>query len=52
MRLDVNGLHMKSGNTLTKMFGVPEIVACCSRYLPLKTGDIVATGTPPGLAWA
>ena len=52
MRLDVNGLHMQSGNTLTMMFGVREIVAYCSRYLPLQPGDIVATRTPPGLAWA
>lgn len=52
MRLDVNGLHMQSDDTLTTMFGVREIVACCSRYLPLLPGNIVATRKPPGLAWA
>ncbi|MEP9354680.1 fumarylacetoacetate hydrolase family protein [Xanthobacter sp. KR7-65] len=49
MRLDVNGRRMQSGNTRTMIFGVKEIVAYCSRYMTLLPGDIIATGTPPGV---
>lgn len=49
MRLDVNGRRMQSGNTRTMIFGVREIVAYCSRYMTLLPGDIIATGTPPGV---
>ncbi len=49
MRLDVNGRRMQSGNTSTMIFGVQEIIAYCSRYMTLLPGDIIATGTPPGV---
>ncbi len=49
MRLTVNGQRMQSGNTRTMIFGVREIVAYCSRYMTLLPGDIIATGTPPGV---
>lgn len=49
MRLDVNGRRMQSGNTRTMIFDVREIVAYCSRYMTLLPGDIIATGTPPGV---
>lgn len=49
MRLEVNGRRMQSGNTRTMIFGVREIVAYCSRYMTLLPGDIIATGTPPGV---
>lgn len=49
MRLDVNGQRMQTGNTRTMIFGVREIVAYCSRYMTLLPGDIIATGTPPGV---
>ncbi|UJX44489.1 fumarylacetoacetate hydrolase family protein [Xanthobacter sp. YC-JY1] len=49
MRLDVNGRRMQSGNTRTMIFDVREIIAYCSRYMTLLPGDIIATGTPPGV---
>ncbi|MBP2150501.1 fumarylacetoacetate hydrolase family protein [Xanthobacter flavus] len=49
MRLDVNGRRMQSGNTRTMIFGVRELIAYCSRYMTLLPGDIIATGTPPGV---
>jgi 2,4-didehydro-3-deoxy-L-rhamnonate hydrolase len=49
MWLDVNGVRMQSGNTRTMIFGVNELVSHCSRYMTLLPGDIIATGTPPGV---
>ncbi|MGR7995724.1 fumarylacetoacetate hydrolase family protein [Xanthobacter sp. ZOL 2024] len=49
MWLDVNGRRMQTGNTRTMIFSVQEIVAYCSRYMTLLPGDIIATGTPPGV---
>lgn len=49
LRLDVNGQRMQTGNTRTMIFSVQEIVAYCSRYMTLLPGDIIATGTPPGV---
>jgi 2-keto-4-pentenoate hydratase/2-oxohepta-3-ene-1,7-dioic acid hydratase in catechol pathway len=47
--LDVNGKRMQDGNTVTMVFGVAEIVAYCSRFMALEPGDIITTGTPPGV---
>jgi 2,4-didehydro-3-deoxy-L-rhamnonate hydrolase len=47
--LDVNGRRMQSGNTRTMVFSVAEIVAYVSRYMTLMPGDVIATGTPPGV---
>src|SRR6185436_19716262 len=49
MSLDVNGTRMQSGNTRTMVFGVAKIVSHVSHYMRLLPGDIIATGTPPGV---
>ena len=47
--LDVNGRRMQKGNTRTMIFGVTKLVSYCSRYMTLLPGDIIITGTPPGV---
>ncbi|WP_342643057.1 fumarylacetoacetate hydrolase family protein [Rhodoligotrophos ferricapiens] len=47
--LDLNGERMQSGTTATMIFGVAEIVAYLSNFMTLLPGDIIATGTPPGV---
>jgi len=47
--LDVNGRRTQNGNTATMIFSVAEIVAYCSRFMALEPGDIITTGTPPGV---
>jgi 2,4-diketo-3-deoxy-L-fuconate hydrolase len=49
MWLDVNGRRMQTGNTRTMIFGVAEIVSYVSRFMTLCPGDLIATGTPPGV---
>ncbi len=49
MALDVNGQRMQTGNTRTMIFGVAKIVSHVSQYMTLLPGDIIATGTPPGV---
>lgn len=49
MWLDVNGERMQSGNTRTMVFGVAKLVSYCSQFMTLLPGDIIATGTPPGV---
>ena len=49
MWLDVNGLRMQKGNTRTMIFGVAKLVSYCSQYMTLLPGDIITTGTPPGV---
>jgi 2,4-diketo-3-deoxy-L-fuconate hydrolase len=49
MALDVNGQRMQTGNTRTMIFGVAKIIAHVSQYMTLLPGDIIATGTPPGV---
>ena len=48
--LDVNGKRRQTGNTRTMIFGVPDLVADVSQYMTLLPGDIITTGTPPGVA--
>jgi 2-keto-4-pentenoate hydratase/2-oxohepta-3-ene-1,7-dioic acid hydratase in catechol pathway len=50
MWLDVNGERRQTGNTRTMIFNVPDLVADVSRYMTLLPGDIITTGTPPGVA--
>ena len=50
MWLDVNGSRRQTGNTRTMIFGVAALVADVSRYMTLLPGDIITTGTPPGVA--
>jgi 2-keto-4-pentenoate hydratase/2-oxohepta-3-ene-1,7-dioic acid hydratase in catechol pathway len=47
--LDVNGRRMQTGNTRTMIFGVKTIVSYVSRFMTLLPGDVVITGTPPGV---
>lgn len=47
--LDVNGKRVQNGSTATMIFTVAEIVAYCSRFMMLEPGDIITTGTPPGV---
>ncbi|MBL8470232.1 MAG: fumarylacetoacetate hydrolase family protein [Rhodocyclaceae bacterium] len=47
--LDVNGRRMQTGTTSRMIFGVAEIVAYLSRFMALLPGDLIATGTPPGV---
>lgn len=49
MALDVNGKRMQSGNTRTMVFSVAKIISHVSHYMTLLPGDIIATGTPPGV---
>jgi len=50
MWLDVNGVRRQTGNTRTMIFGIAELVADVSKYMTLLPGDVVTTGTPPGVA--
>ncbi|HEV7817183.1 MAG TPA: fumarylacetoacetate hydrolase family protein [Janthinobacterium sp.] len=47
--LDVNGKRMQTGSTETMIFPVAHIVSYLSRFMTLEPGDIIATGTPPGV---
>ena len=49
MCLDVNGTRMQTGNTGTMIFGVAELVSYLSGKMVLEPGDVVTTGTPPGV---
>jgi 2-keto-4-pentenoate hydratase/2-oxohepta-3-ene-1,7-dioic acid hydratase in catechol pathway len=49
MFLDVNGKRMQSGNTKTMIFGCAKIVSHVSQYMTLLPGDVICTGTPPGV---
>ena len=49
MWLDVNGERVQSGNTRTMIFGVACLVSYVSRFMTLLPGDIITTGTPPGV---
>jgi 2,4-didehydro-3-deoxy-L-rhamnonate hydrolase len=49
MWLDVNGERMQTGNTRTMIFGVTRLVSYISHFLTLEPGDIITTGTPPGV---
>jgi 2-keto-4-pentenoate hydratase/2-oxohepta-3-ene-1,7-dioic acid hydratase in catechol pathway len=49
MWLDVNGQRMQTGNTRTMVFGVAHLVSYVSQFMTLMPGDIIITGTPPGV---
>ena len=49
LSLDVNGKKMQTGNTNKMIFNVYYIVAYLSKYMSLQAGDIITTGTPPGV---
>jgi len=50
MWLDVNGERRQTGNTKTMIFDCEHIVWYCSQFMVLEAGDIIITGTPPGVA--
>jgi 2-keto-4-pentenoate hydratase/2-oxohepta-3-ene-1,7-dioic acid hydratase in catechol pathway len=50
MWLTVNDAPRQKGNTRTMIFGVAHIVWACSQYFILEPGDVIITGTPPGVA--
>ncbi len=47
--LEVNGVRRQNGNTRTQIFGIAHIVSYLSRFMALQVGDVIATGTPPGV---
>jgi len=49
MWLDVNGQPMQRGNTRTMVFGVAHLVSYVNQFMTLLPGDIITTGTPPGV---
>ncbi|NHZ80459.1 2-hydroxyhepta-2,4-diene-1,7-dioate isomerase [Massilia sp. CCM 8695] len=50
--LELNGKRMQTGCTETMIFSVAQIVSYLSRFMTLEPGDIIATGTPPGVGMA
>jgi 2-keto-4-pentenoate hydratase/2-oxohepta-3-ene-1,7-dioic acid hydratase in catechol pathway len=49
MWLDLNGERMQTGSTKTMIFGVAKLVSYVSQFMTLEPGDIITTGTPPGV---
>ena len=49
MWLEVDGKRYQNGSTSTMIFGVAELVSYCSRFMTLEPGDVLSTGTPPGV---
>ena len=49
MWLDVNGRRMQNGNTRTMIFSCAYLVSYVSQFMELQHGDIITTGTPPGV---
>lgn len=47
--LEVNGKRVQDGNTKTMIFGVAHLVSYISRFMLLEAGDVITTGTPPGV---
>jgi 2-keto-4-pentenoate hydratase/2-oxohepta-3-ene-1,7-dioic acid hydratase in catechol pathway len=52
LTLDLNGARMQTGSTSTMIFGVAELVSYISKYMTLVPGDVITTGTPPGVGMA
>jgi 2-keto-4-pentenoate hydratase/2-oxohepta-3-ene-1,7-dioic acid hydratase in catechol pathway len=51
MWLEVDGCRYQNGSTSTMVFGVAYLVSFVSRFMSLRTGDIISTGTPPGVGF-
>ena len=49
MWLDVDGERMQSGSTATLIFKIPHLISYCSQFMSLQPGDVISTGTPPGV---
>ena len=52
LTLDLNGTRMQTGNTATMVFSVAHLVSYISRFMTLMPGDVITTGTPPGVGMA
>jgi 2-keto-4-pentenoate hydratase/2-oxohepta-3-ene-1,7-dioic acid hydratase in catechol pathway len=52
MFLDIGGKRMQTGNTRTMIFSVAHLISYCSHFFLLEPGDIITTGTPPGVGQA
>ncbi|MGC2340678.1 MAG: fumarylacetoacetate hydrolase family protein, partial [Methyloceanibacter sp.] len=52
LALDLNGTRMQTGNTSTMIFSVAYLVSYVSRFMTLMPGDVITTGTPPGVGMA
>ncbi len=52
MTLDVNGANKQTGSTSTMIFKIPELLAYVTQFMVLEPGDIITTGTPPGVGSA
>lgn len=51
MWLEVDGHRYQNGSTKTMIFGVASLISYVSRFMSLQTGDIISTGTPPGVGF-
>jgi 2-keto-4-pentenoate hydratase/2-oxohepta-3-ene-1,7-dioic acid hydratase in catechol pathway len=49
LALDLNGERMQTGNTATMIFTVAQLIAYISKFMTLMPGDVITTGTPPGV---
>tara|TARA_R110002051_G_scaffold271530_1_gene331968 strand:- start:2448 stop:3305 length:858 start_codon:yes stop_codon:yes gene_type:complete len=49
MWLEVNGTRHQNGSTKTMVYKVPHLISYCSQFMSLQSGDIISTGTPPGV---
>ena len=49
MWLDVNGQRRQTGSTRTMIFGIAQLISYLSRFMTLQPGDLITTGTPPGV---
>ena len=49
MWLDLNGERMQTGSTATMIFNIKQLVSYISQYMVLEPGDVITTGTPPGV---
>lgn len=49
MWLEVDGKRMQTGSTATLIFKIPHLVSYCSQFMSLQSGDVISTGTPPGV---
>jgi 2,4-diketo-3-deoxy-L-fuconate hydrolase len=52
MTLDVNGARKQTGSTSTMIFSIPKLLAYVTEFMVLEPGDVVTTGTPPGVGSA
>jgi 2-keto-4-pentenoate hydratase/2-oxohepta-3-ene-1,7-dioic acid hydratase in catechol pathway len=52
LTLDLNGARMQTGSTSTMIFGVAALISYISKYMTLVPGDVITTGTPPGVGMA